>query len=131
MKRLLIAFLALIVFGLAKMPLERALAAEQRRAFFHSAELTLDLREQIGQGGFIAALSGFRSVLADLLWIRAQVAWENTEWGRMKLLFDASTSLQPRALPFWEGAAWHMAYNASVAALQNPDQPREALRQKA
>jgi hypothetical protein len=32
---------------------------------------------------------------------------------------------------FWEGAAWHMAYNASVAALEDPNQPREALRVKA
>ncbi len=32
---------------------------------------------------------------------------------------------------FWDHAAWHMAYNASVAAMENPDQPREALRIKA
>ena len=131
MKRIVIALVALTAFGAAKLPFERSLTAEHRRAFFHSAELTLDLREQIGQGGFIAALSGFRSVIADLLWIRAHVAWENTEWGRMKLLFDATTSLQPRALPFWEGAAWQMAYNASVAALEDETQPRLALRQKA
>ncbi len=131
MKRLFVALAALLIFGAVKLPFERSLAAEHRRAFFHAAELNLELREQIGQGGFIAALSGFRSVLADLLWIRAHVAWENTEWGRMKLLFDAVTSLQPRALPFWEGAAWQMAYNASVAAFNDPDQPREALRQKA
>lgn len=131
MKRLVIALAALLAFGAAKLPFENRLTAEHRRAHFHGAQLNLDLREQIGQGGFIAALSGFRSVVADLLWIRAYIAWENTEWGRMKLLFDAVTSLQPRATTFWEGAAWHMAYNASVAALENPQQPREALRVKA
>ena len=31
---------------------------------------------------------------------------------------------------FWESAAWHMAYNASVAALEDPNQPREALRRQ-
>ena len=131
MKRIVIAIAGLLAFGAAKLPFERALMSEHRAAHFHSAELNLDLREQIGQGGFIAALSGFRSVLADLLFIRAHMAWENTEWGRMKLLFDATTSLQPRATMFWEGAAWHMAYNASVAALEDPTQPREALRLKA
>jgi hypothetical protein len=46
----------------------------------------------------------------------------------MALLFDTVTSLQPRAVLFWDMAAWHMAYNASVAALQDESQPREALR---
>jgi hypothetical protein len=49
----------------------------------------------------------------------------------MKLDFDAVTALQPRATLFWDQAAWHMGFNASVAALQNPKQPREALRIKA
>jgi hypothetical protein len=130
-RRVLVAILAVLAFGAAKLPLERSLRATQIAAHFHSAELNVDLREQIGQGSFMAALSGFRSIVADLLFIRAHVAWENTEWGRMKLLFDAVTSLQPRATMFWEGAAWHMAYNASVAALEDENQPREALRIKA
>ena len=32
---------------------------------------------------------------------------------------------------FWDIAAWHMAWNASVAAMNDPNQPREALRVKA
>ena len=89
------------------------------------------MREQVGQLGFLAALSGFRSLVADVLWIRAHVAWERTEWGRMVLLFNNVTALQPRVTMFWEMAAWHMAYNAGVAARNDPKLPREALRIKA
>jgi len=32
---------------------------------------------------------------------------------------------------FWDMAAWHMAWNASVAALNDHNQPRQALRLKA
>lgn len=131
LRRLITVIIGLLLFGAVRLPLEERLRQEQRQAHFHTAELSIDMREQIGQGGFIAALSGFRSIVADLLFIRAHVAWENTEWGRMKLLFDATTSLQPRATMFWEGAAWHMAYNASVAAYEDERQPREALRLKA
>jgi hypothetical protein len=49
----------------------------------------------------------------------------------MKFLMDAVTTLQPRAVIFWDQAAWHMAWNAGVAALQNAKQPRESLRIKA
>ncbi|MEA3213039.1 MAG: hypothetical protein QOE70_6096 [Chthoniobacter sp.] len=122
---------ALLGFGAAKLPFERGLEAQHRAAFFHGARLDLSLWERIGQMGFLAALSGFRAVVADGLYIDAHVAWEHTEWGRVKLDFDAVTALQPRCVLFWDQAAWHMAYNASAAALLNPKQPREALRIKA
>jgi hypothetical protein len=32
---------------------------------------------------------------------------------------------------FWDTAAWHMAWNASVAAMNDANQPRQALRVKA
>jgi uncharacterized protein HemY len=46
-------------------------------------------------------------------------------------LFETVTTLQPRSLTYWDMAAWHMAWNASVAALQNEKQPSEALRVRA
>jgi hypothetical protein len=130
-RRLVLAVVALLAFGGVKLPFERTLAAEHHAAFFRGAKLDLGLREQIGQMGLLAALSGFRSLVADALYLHAHAAWERTEWGRMKLDFDAVTALQPRCLLFWEQASWHMAFNASVAARENPKQPREALRIKA
>jgi hypothetical protein len=121
----------LLVFGVLRLPIESALTAQHRGAYFHEAQLGLELREQVGQLGFLAALSGFRSLVADVVFIQAHVAWERTEWGRVYLLFREATTLQPRSVLFWDMAAWHMAWNASVAALQDPDQPNEALRRKA
>src|SRR4029434_5441468 len=117
--------------GLLKLPVERDLAVLHRQEHFRGVEFTLDLREKIGQLGFIAALSGFRAIVADALFIQAHAAWENTQWGRMLLLFRQITALQPRVLLFWDTAAWHMAWNASVAAMNDTNQPRLALRVKA
>lgn len=129
--RKLLALVFIVLFGLAKLQPEHQLALEHRAAFFHGAQFSLELRQQIGQMAFVAALSGFRSLIADLLWIESNSAWERTEWGRMNLLFNNVTALQPRAIMFWDMAAWHMAWNASVAARENPKLPREALRIKA
>ncbi len=127
-----IAALALLcLFGASVLPLQSSLQREAEAAHFHKTTLTINLRERIGQAGFLAALSGFRSPLAALLWIEAHTAWENTEWGRMAGLFETVTALQPRSLTYWDMAAWHMAWNASVAALQNVKQPSEALRTRA
>jgi len=130
MIRTLVVLAALLVIGGLKLPVESNLAALHRQAHFRGVEFNLDLREKIGQLGFIAALSGFRAMVADALFIQAFSAWENTEWGRMLLLFRHITTLQPRVLLFWDTAAWHMAWNASVAAMNDQTQPRLALRVK-
>jgi hypothetical protein len=129
--RLLILIVALLAFGAARLPLEHALLEQHRALHFQGVDFNLGLREQLGQTAFIAALSGFRSVVADGLVIEAQAAWENTEWGRVLLLFRQATTLQPRAILFWDLAAWHMAWNASAAALNDRTIPRQALRVKA
>jgi tetratricopeptide (TPR) repeat protein len=121
----------LVAVGGVRLPIESRLSAEHRSLHFQGIEFNLDLREQVGQLGFVAALSGFRSLVADILFIRAHMAWEETEWGRVLLLFRHATTLQPRSVLFWDMAAWHMAWNASAAALHDPKQPRQALRVKA
>lgn len=130
MRRKLATVALLAAFGLGMIPLESALDARQRAAGLRSAALDLSLRERVGQMGFLAALSGFRSPLAAILWIQAHTAWERTEWGRMAALFDTVTTLQPRSLTYWDMAAWHMAWNASVAALDDKSVQSEALRQR-
>ena len=131
MIRVALVVAALLAVGAIKLPVERDLAARHRQEHFRGVEFNLDLREKLGQLGFIAALSGFRAIVADGLFIQAHVAWERTEWGRVLLLFRHVTTLQPRAILFWDMAAWHMAWNASVAAMNDRTQPRLALRVKA
>jgi tetratricopeptide (TPR) repeat protein len=131
MKRAGIILAAILLFGALRVPLEHAFLETHRRFLFRTVDFNLGLREQVSQVGFVAALSGFRSLVADVLFIQAHVAWERTQWSRVLLLFRQATTLQPRNVLFWDMAAWHMAWNASTAALNDPLQPREALRIKA
>jgi hypothetical protein len=131
MSRALVILLGVLLFGAARVPLEHELMESHRHLHFRAVDFNLDLREQLGQIGFVAALSGFRSLVADALFIQAHVAWERTEWGRVLFLFRQVTTLQPRAILFWDMAAWHMAWNASTAAMNDRHQPRQALRIKA
>ena len=131
MTRVAIIIAGLLLFGAVRLPFEHALDQLHRALRLRAVHFDLGLRDQLGQLGFVAALSGFRSIVADVLFIQAHVAWERTEWGRVLLLFRQVTTLQPRAVIFWDMAAWHMAWNASVAAINDPSQPRLALRVKA
>lgn len=131
MTRAAIVILGVLLFGAVRLPVEHRLSETHRELHFRAVDFNLDLREQLGQLGFVAALSGFRSLVADAVFIQAHVAWERTEWGRVLLLFRQVTTLQPRAILFWDIAAWHMAWNASTAAMNDRTQPRAALRIKA
>ena len=134
MKRKLGSLLAIVLilgFGVVRLPLETALTRQHQAGGFGRVKLDLSLRERLGQLGFLAALSGFRTPVADLLWIEAQTAWERVEYGPMNLLMSTVTTLTPKNVNFWDIAGWHMAYNASVAAMNDKKQPKLALRRKA
>ena len=122
MKRIVTVLAALLVFGAIKFPMERCISDAHRAAYFHGAKLNLSLREKLGQGAFLASLSGFRGVIADILALEANTAWENTQWSRVLLLYNQITELQPRNTLHWEMGAWYMAFDASAEALR--DRPK-------
>jgi len=122
MKPLLVLALIFAAFVPLKLNME---AACDRIA---PATLSIGLREQIGQSAFIAVLGGFRSVIADLLFIDAYSAWERTDWTYLLLRLRQATELQPRAILFWEMAGWHMAWNAGTAALEDDSKSPAARR---
>ena len=114
MKGRALGILVLLAWGIAKFPVEARLEQRMQDARLGGFKPTASLRQQAGQAGFIAALGGLRAAVADMLWIRAHVAWQDVQYGRMKLLFDTCTAMQPRRVNFWDIAAWHMAWNGSV-----------------
>ena len=113
-KGTVLGFSALLVWGLVKAPIESQMTAQRHAQQLGGYKITASLRQQLGQAGFLAMLGGLRAAVADLMWIRAHVAWQDTQYGRMKLYFDACTALQPRRENFWETAGWHMAWNGAA-----------------
>jgi hypothetical protein len=118
----------LIIWGLIKMPIETYLTARREQQQLAGFKIQASLRQQAGQAGFVAALGGLRAAVADLLWIRAHIAWQDREYGRMKLYFDVITALQPRREMFWDIAAWHMAWNGAAYMEQTIVEPVERQR---
>ncbi len=123
MKRALSLVLALLVFGAARIPAEHALFRARAAQQLSAGPVDVQFGEQIAQLGAMAMLSGMRSILGDLFFIQAHVAWERTDWARLLLLFRQATMLQPHAVLFWDLGAWHLAWNASTAALNDRAEP--------
>lgn len=121
MKGTAVALLALVLWGACKLPWEEHLAA-RRAAIMHGQvpAMSFQLRDSLGQGLTLAALGGLRGVAANFIWISLTTAWENQQWTRVRTLAEFAVLLQPRVSFFWENGAWHLAWNASVAALNYP-----------
>lgn len=60
------------------------------------------------------ALGGFRGIIANALWIRANDLEEEGKYFEMMQLADWITKLQPRMTQVWNVQAWNMVYNISV-----------------
>jgi hypothetical protein len=120
MKGRVLGILVLLAWGIVKFPIEARLEQRMQDARLGGFKPSASLRQQAGQAGFIAALGGLRAAVADMLWIRASIAWQDVQYGRMKLLFDTCTAMQPRRVTFWDISAWHMAWNGA-AHIQNTE----------
>jgi hypothetical protein len=60
------------------------------------------------------ALGGFRGLISNILWIRANDLQENEKFFEMMQLADWITKLEPNFTQVWTVQAWNMAYNISV-----------------
>jgi hypothetical protein len=60
------------------------------------------------------ALGGFRGLIANMLWIRANDLQQDDKYFEMVQLADWITKLEPHFVAVWTVQAWNMAYNISV-----------------
>jgi tetratricopeptide (TPR) repeat protein len=58
-----------------------------------------------------AVLGGFRGLAADVIWLRAYVAWERRDPPLVTSLIDLATQLDERSLSFWLNGARMIAYD--------------------
>jgi tetratricopeptide (TPR) repeat protein len=111
-----VVLIAVIVCAWAPFKLlwEQNIKRQQDQLRYHGVVVTRTLRDQLSQGLTIGILAGFRNVVADFVWLQVTVAWEKYEWFKMDSLISLVTSLEPRAILFWDNGGWQLAWNVSI-----------------
>ncbi len=84
-----------------------------------------DLSESLGQGMILGVLGGFRSIIADFLFIRSYVYWEERELTKMQTTYELALSIDPRSLGLWLNGSRIIAYDAPVWRIQELQALRE------
>ncbi len=72
---------------------------------------------QIDTGSFMMKLfllGGFRGIVADFLWNRAEDYKKEHDWDRLAQTVEMITKLQPHFLAIWTYQSWNLAYNVAV-----------------
>lgn len=78
----------------------------------HQPEMNLQALEgALGQGLVVGVLGGFRAIMADFVWIRANTIWERRDRVKLDAMVRLVTTLDPRAEFFWINAARMVAYD--------------------
>lgn len=109
---LLACFCTLLVVGLVLSPLQRHAWGEVR-----SIQPELNLKEvegALGQGLVIGLLGGFRTIIADMVFIRANVYWEKKDREKTEALINLTTAIDPRPMFFWLNGSRIMAYDIPI-----------------
>jgi hypothetical protein len=70
------------------------------------------------------ALGGFRGLISNMLWTRANQLQEDDKFFEMAQLSDWITKLEPHFSQVWVHEGWNMAYNISVKFKDFPDRWR-------
>jgi tetratricopeptide (TPR) repeat protein len=107
--RILSALLILVLIGLFARPLEMP---AWRVIRVGQSEMNLDVIEgALGQGLVIGVFGGFRAILADFLWIRANIFWERRDQAKLDAMIRLVTAIDPRPVFFWTNASRMLAYD--------------------
>src|SRR5262249_27431326 len=110
-KKIIYGLIIVFLFGVM-FPYVDWLSKEKQRRDLGEAAIG-----QVDAGGFMMKLfllGGFRGIVANYLWVRAEENKRDHDWDRLKSTVDLITKLQPHFLSIWTFQGWNLAYNVSV-----------------
>jgi tetratricopeptide (TPR) repeat protein len=109
LRSVLTVLLALLLLGVVTRPVE---APAWQLVKAGQPEMNLQAIEgALGQGLVLGVLGGFRAIMADFLWIRANTIWERRDRVKLDAMVRLVTTLDPRSEFFWINAARMVAYD--------------------
>lgn len=77
--------------------------------------------------GALAALGGFRSIAAEVVWFRADRLQDEGRYVELAQLASMLTFMEPHTPEVWSYASWNLAYNVSVMMATAEDRWRWVL----
>jgi len=101
--------------------LDRLMSASAGRGPQEDSPYTPKLDAQVLTSVMLAGLaSGFKSQVANLLWMKSDEYWDQGLLTRQNPLMEMVVTLDPHFIDAWSTAGWHWAYNIYADIPTNP-----------
>lgn len=110
-KKLIYGMIIVVLFGIMYPYTDRLAVVKKERDLGEAAI------GQIDTGSFMMKLfllGGFRGIVADYLWNRAEEYKKEHDWDRLAQTVEMITKLQPHFLAIWTYQSWNLSYNVAV-----------------
>lgn len=119
-KFLMLGLIAALIFGVSQ--IQRALNLDRDRLGLTRVQVLDNAPPMLAFTTI--ALGGFRGLISNALWIRANDLQDEDKFFEAAQLADWITKLEPHYVQVWLVQAWNMAYNISVKFKDAPDRWR-------
>lgn len=108
----LVCIVVLLVVGFVLSPLQNRVWPTIKAS---QPELNLaQVEGALGQGVVIGVLGGFRTLLADIIFLRANYFWERKDRAATEALINLTTAIDPRPMFFWQNGSRIIAYDIPI-----------------
>lgn len=97
---------ALVFAGLLAMPEKKLLKSYNPDAVDMSS-----LKSTTGGGMLFGVLGGYRSLIADFVWIKSHIEWERKDLAGCMSSIELATSIDPNMIIFWTQGASMIAFD--------------------
>ncbi len=122
-RAVVVIFTTLFAAGLVARPLQEAAWVEVKA---RQPEMNVhDLGDNIGQGMLLGVFGGFRTVLADFIWLQGYHYWEQRDQPDLEAMIYLSTTLDPRMVSFWDNGSSEIALDIPAWVYRNATLPRD------
>lgn len=110
---------AFLLVGFLTRPLEEVVWQQVRARSMMDIGLRLshqpmDEISGLGQGIMLALAGGFRSIVADLLYIQGYTHWERKDAMRTEVMLRLACEIEPDTLYFWLNYAYMVGYDFAI-----------------
>ncbi len=111
-RRFVVTIAILLGLGAALSPVQNRTWGEVKS--FQPEMKLADVEEALGQGVVIGLLGGFRTLIADFVYLRASYYWERQDRPNTEALLALTTAIDPRPMFFWLNGARIISYDIPV-----------------
>jgi hypothetical protein len=125
-RAMLAIFASLLAAGVAAEPLQDSAWSEVRSRQPELKSNLHDLSDNLGQGMLLGVLGGFRTVLADFVWLQSYSYWVQHDRPDTEATIQLAGTLEPDMILYWDEGSRKIAYDIPHWRMQELEQDQES-----